>query len=117
MANSSLSIPEQVDKPPICELCQRPEVYLTRHHLIPRTRHRKKSARRRFSVAEMRNRVLWLCRPCHNHIHGTLSEKELADAFHTREALLAHPDIQRFVAWLREKPAGFKPISKSRRRV
>ena len=104
-------------KPDSCELCQRPEVFLTKHHLVPRTRHRKKSAQRRFARDEMRNGILWLCRPCHNHIHDRFSEKELEAQYHSREALLAHPDIGRFVDWLRGKPAGFKPVSKSRRRT
>ena len=103
-------------KPPACELCQRPEPFLTRHHLVPRTRHRKKSARKRFSLEEMRARILWLCRPCHNHIHEVLSEKDLETRYHSRAALLEHPDIQRFVDWLRTKPAGFKPVSAARRR-
>lgn len=50
-----------------------------------------------------------MCRPCHTHLHGVLSEKELASAFNTRERLLAHPEIRRFVDWLSSRPAGFKP--------
>jgi NADPH-dependent glutamate synthase beta subunit-like oxidoreductase len=30
-------------------------------------------------------------------------------SYRTREALLAHPAIRRFVAWIGGKPAGFKP--------
>jgi hypothetical protein len=58
---------------------------------------------------EMLTRILWVCRPCHSHIHTVLSEKELASQFNSRTALLQHPDIQRFIEWLGKRPAGFKP--------
>jgi hypothetical protein len=34
----------------------------------------------------------------------------------TYDALLAHPDIERFVNWIKDKPAGFKPISRTMKR-
>jgi len=64
---------------------------------------------------EMLTRILWVCRPCHSHIHTVLSEKELATQYKNRTALLQHPDIQRFVEWLAKRPAGYKPhIKRSR---
>lgn len=112
MTDSDYRLPP---KPDGCELCGRPE-RLTRHHLIPRTRHNKKRTQRQFAKVVMRTRVLWICRACHNHIHDVLSEKELAADYHSREALLAHPDIRRFVAWIRTRPPGFKPASRSMKR-
>ncbi len=85
---------------------------LTQHHLIPRTRHRNKKIRKEFSRVEMLTHILWVCRPCHNHIHTVLSEKELASRYNNRAALLQHPDILRFVEWLAKRPAGFKPHGK-----
>ena len=96
-------------KPDRCQLCQRALEPLTKHHLIPRTRHRKKRTQRQFSIADMRTRILWVCRPCHSHIHSVFSEKELESRYNTDEALLAHPSIERFVAWIKTKPAGFRP--------
>jgi hypothetical protein len=88
---------------------------LTQHHLIPRTRHRNKRTQKQFSRMEMLARILWVCRPCHSHIHTVLSEKELATEYNNRTALLQHPDIQRFVEWLARRPAGYKPhIKRSR---
>lgn len=95
-------------RPPACELCGR-ETILTRHHLIPRTRHRNRRVRQHFGRDEMQGRILWLCTACHHHVHLVLSEKELALEFNTREALLGHPDIRRFVRWIGARPAGFKP--------
>jgi len=97
-----------------CELCGREGVELTRHHLIPRTRHRNRRVRRRFSRDELTRRILLVCRPCHSQIHALLSEKELADHYHSREALLAHPGIRRFVAWIRSRPADLKLRSRRR---
>jgi hypothetical protein len=86
---------------------------LTRHHLIPRTRHHNRKTRKRFDSEERTGRILMVCRPCHNQIHAILSEKELADHYNSREALIGHPQIQRFARWISAKPAGFKPKSRS----
>ncbi len=102
-------------RPNACELCGRANLNLTQHHLIPRTRHRNKRIQKQFSRAEMLTRILWVCRPCHSHIHTVFSEKELAYQYNSRAALLQHPDIQRFVEWLGKRPAGFKPHVKRRR--
>lgn len=96
-------------KPGSCELCGRAMSALTRHHLIPRARHRKRRNQRLFDRQEVRARILWICRPCHDHIHEVLSEKEMETAYHSREALLAHPAILRFARWIETKPEGFKP--------
>jgi predicted RNA-binding protein len=97
------------NRPAACELCGRSMINLTQHHLIPRTRHRNKRVQKQFSRNDMLTRILWVCRPCHSHIHTVLSEKELAMHFNTRTALLQHPDILRFVEWIRKRPTGFKP--------
>jgi len=109
-------LPASAGEPAACELCERPASQLTRHHLIPRTRHKNRRARRRFDRHDMNHRILRVCRPCHSQIHAALSEKELERHYHTRERLLAHPVIAGFVEWIKDKPADFKPRSASRRR-
>lgn len=104
-------------KPENCELCKRSVESLTKHHLIPRTRHRKKRNKRLFSRQDVKTRILWVCRPCHNHIHDILTEKELEASYNTREALLEHPDIWRFVDWIGNKPVQFKPNSRTMKRA
>lgn len=37
-------------------------------------------------------------------IHRVFSEKELAGAYADPEALRMHPEIRRFVAWVRRQP-------------
>lgn len=99
-----------------CALCGRCGAALTRHHLIPRALHGRKRFRRRFSRDEMKGAILMICRPCHNHIHRVLSEREMAEHYCSREALLSHPEIATFAEWLAVRPAGFKPKSPQRPR-
>ncbi len=110
--NSIINLPT---KPLHCELCGRPE-QLTKHHLIPRMRHRNKRIQKQFNRTELHSRILWVCRPCHSHIHNVLTEHELANVYNTRDILLNHPAIQRFIVWIQNKPVGFKPASCTTRR-
>lgn len=96
-----------------CALCGREEA-LTRHHLIPRTRHHNRKNKRDFDRAVVKQTV-GLCRPCHSQVHAVLTEKDLERNYRTVDALLGHPEIRKFVDWIREKPAGFRP--QTRRRV
>ena len=86
-----------------CELCGRTKP-LSFHHLIPRHCHRKTRYRRRFTVAEMRTRGLYLCSLCHGGIHDLIpDEHELGTHYNTRELLLAHEGIARHVEWARKQ--------------
>ncbi len=86
-------------------MCGRPVDRLTRHHLIPRSRHRKKRVKRNFTREQMQ-RVVLLCPACHRQIHKTFTEKELEQDYNSMESILEHPDIQRFVRWIENKPHG-----------
>lgn len=90
----------------LCELCGRSTSAITRHHLIPQTRHKNKKNKKNFDRVEVKKRIAWLCRSCHSHVHATLSNKELEYHFNTMELLLAHPDIAKFVAWIKKQPTG-----------
>lgn len=85
-----------------CDLCGRVQP-LTFHHLIPKRNHRKGAFQRRFSKAEMQGRGLMLCRLCHRQLHRTFSEAELGWGLNTKEAILASPEMQRFLAWARKQ--------------
>lgn len=98
-----------------CALCRRAVPRLTRHHLIPRTRHRNRQVRQRFSREEMQGRILLLCPACHEQVHACISEKELALRYNTLESLLAHPELRRFVEWLAQRPAAYRPRVRRRR--
>jgi len=102
--------------PDACELCGRAVPELTRHHLIPRRLHRKKHFQRKYTREEMLGRVLWVCRPCLNAIHRARNEQQLGLHYNTRARLLEIPELQDFVQWLKDKPAGFRPKRRLKRR-
>ena len=100
----------------ICALCQRKVSRTSRHHLIPRTRHKNKKNKKDFTRAEVKTRLVPLCSPCHRNIHSVLSNKELERHYNTLDALQQHPEIARFVAWIRTKPDGVTVSSRKRSR-
>lgn len=89
-----------------CELCERHVRELTRHHLIPRTRHSNRRNKRDFDREDVKHRLARLCRPCHSNVHATLDNKQLERDYNTIEALARHPQIARFTDWIRKRPDG-----------
>lgn len=87
-----------------CELCGRKVPEVTKHHLIPRTRHANKRNKREFSREDVRHRLALICRPCHKQIHAVLTEKQMERDHNTLDALKAHPEIAKFLTWIRNKP-------------
>ncbi len=88
-----------------CGLCGRTVQRLTRHHLIPKTRHKNKRNKKTFDRREI-HRTVGLCSSCHRHIHTVLDNKDLEREYNTLEALRAHPDVGKFVEWVSKKPHG-----------
>ncbi|MGB1142663.1 MAG: hypothetical protein ACPG1A_17315, partial [Halioglobus sp.] len=72
---------------------------LTFHHLIPKKLHRRTRFKREYNK-EFLARGLYVCRDCHDGIHSTYSELELAQRFQTPEAIVEDPDLARHFAWL-----------------
>ncbi len=89
-----------------CAICGRDEV-LTRHHLIPRTRHHNKKNKRDFDRTIVKETV-GICRPCHSQIHLLLTEKQLERDWNSIERLLGHPELAKFAEWIARKPPGFR---------
>jgi hypothetical protein len=85
-----------------CELCGR-EKPLTFHHLIPKAMHRKPRFQKRYSKETLRTQGLMICRLCHNGIHDLISEKELAEKFVTKDALVEHPGLAKHIGWVRKQ--------------
>lgn len=84
--------------PPICPLCGRPipaQAPQSLHHLTPKLRGGKGGP------------TVRLHQICHNEIHATLSETEIARDYTTIQALRAHPRLARFIAWVARRPPGF----------
>jgi hypothetical protein len=86
--------------------------------LVPRTRIATKRRRRQPFDPDERSRVALLCRPCHKQIHVLLDEKRLEQEFHALDALAGHPQVAKFLEWIRNKPGDLTVVSyrPSRRR-
>jgi hypothetical protein len=82
-----------------CEMCER-EKDLTFHHLIPKQVHSKNWCKKMFTKLEMKTRGIMICRDCHSHLHVTHDHKTLAREYNTLEAILADPDIAKFIEWV-----------------
>jgi hypothetical protein len=78
-----------------CALCDRvvPPAQRDQHHLVPKSKGGRQTAS--------------LHRVCHRQIHALLTDSELAREYATVEALLRHPELQAFVAWVKTKPEDF----------
>ena len=85
-----------------CALCGRAVAFLTQHHLIPRTEHKRKKKREGLTQ-EFLNSVIWICAPCHKNIHAVLTERELADEYNAVDKLRGFPAIRKFTAWVRKQ--------------
>ena len=86
----------------MCSCCGRECEQITKHHLIPRTRHQNKKAKKDFKdrFAE----TIVVCPACHKQIHATFSEKELERQYHALDLIMAHPAMAKFIEWIRKRP-------------
>ena len=80
-------------EPPLCPLCERviPRTQIDAHHLIPKSRGGTET--------------VLLHRVCHRQIHALLSEVELERSYASVGALRTHPELSRFVQWIRSRRA------------
>lgn len=83
---------------PLCPLCRRPippGSPQSLHHLTPKLRGGKGGP------------VVRLHQICHNEIHASLTETELARGYASIEALRTHPRLARFLDWIAKRPPEF----------
>lgn len=92
------SWPPPPGEPEVCGLCERAVPALTEHHLIPRSQGRRRGT----PVTELP--TVMLCSPCHKFLHRTFSNAELAGDYHSLDTLSTHPEVKKFVTWLRKQP-------------
>jgi len=89
----------------ICPLCEReiPPSQRDAHHLVPKSKGGRDTE--------------YMHRICHRQIHALFTETELAKQFNSVDALLAHPGIQRFVEWVKSKPADLMERTRKSQRL
>jgi 5-methylcytosine-specific restriction endonuclease McrA len=87
---------------PACFLCGRPLGSKVQwHHVVPKSRGGRETA----PVHPI----------CHKTIHATLSNKEIERSYASADALRAHPQVARFIAWMRDKDADFHAPTRKKR--
>ncbi|MHA6326241.1 HNH endonuclease family protein [Roseivivax sp. CAU 1753] len=92
---------------PICPLCLRPippEARQSLHHLVPKLKGGKGGP------------VVLLHQICHNEIHATFTEAELARQYNTPDALRGHSRMAAFLRWVAKRPPSFHKRSSGGRR-
>jgi len=80
----------------LCPLCGRKMVVgssVNDHHLIPRMY----GGTQKYSVHKV----------CHSKIHSVFSEAELAYVYNSFEKLRSHPEIIKFLKWVRKQDSEF----------
>lgn len=80
-----------------CQLCARAVANLTLHHLVPRSRGKKRGRK----VYELP--TAWLCPACHRQLHVLFSNRELEAEGATIEQLRRDPRVQKFLRWIRKQ--------------
>ena len=82
------------DEAQACFLCGRPLGRRVEwHHVVPKSRGGRETA----PVHPI----------CHRTIHRTLDNKALARDYASAEALRAHPELAKFIAWVANKDPDF----------
>ncbi|MFE4105429.1 HNH endonuclease [Almyronema epifaneia] len=80
-----------------CQLCDRACDRLTLHHLTPR-QHSKRKKQDPGPTVE-------ICAACHKQIHVLFENAYLARELNTLEKLASHPQMARFLIWIRKQDA------------
>lgn len=80
-----------------CPICDRDMLLgsssVNEHHWIPKTFGGK--------IADFLHKI------CHNKIHSVFTERELLNYYNTPETIKSHPEIIKFINWVRKKPVDF----------
>lgn len=79
-----------------CVTCAR-YTALTKHHLIPKKRHKK---RKKMVDSHNLDAIIMICRKCHDGIHDLYNERTLAEHLNTLEKLCSDEALKRHFSWV-----------------
>ena len=84
---------ELIGECPICNREMFKNLFVDRHHFLPKCRGGKESE--------------YVHKVCHNTIHSIWTEKDLEQEFHDPVLVRSHPEMQKFIKWVSKKDPGF----------
>lgn len=89
-----------------CKICNRELIEGTydEHHLIPA------------SLGGKNKEKIPLHYICHNKLHHTFTEREMANFYNTVERLVSHEEIQKFIKWIQKKDVYYYSKNKDTRK-
>ena len=88
-----------------CELCERSEIKLTKHHIIPK------------EEGGTEKDIVMICSDCHRQIHALYSNQELALRLFSIEALKNDEKLKKFIRFIKKQPTTKRAVvAKSRDR-
>ncbi len=79
-----------------CATCHR-HTPLTKHHLIPKKRHKKK---KKIQDKTVLDEIILICRQCHNGIHDFYDERTLAECYNTLDKIREDEMLQKHFLWV-----------------
>lgn len=80
----------------LCPICGRPMIAgpsVDEHHWVPKSEGGRETA--------------FLHRICHRALHARFSERELAQAYSTPDAIRCDPAMDKFIRWVRKRPVEY----------
>ncbi|GIT99941.1 hypothetical protein TSL6_04480 [Sulfurovum sp. TSL6] len=79
-----------------CATCSR-HTALTKHHLIPKKRHKK--IKNNSSDVSL-DAVIYVCRTCHDGVHDLYDERTLSKEYNTLEKICADERLRKHFMWV-----------------
>lgn len=88
-----------------CELCERDNIFLTKHHLLPR------------DEGGREEHISYICQDCHRQIHALYTNRELAIRLNSIERLRDDEKIAKYLKFIKKQPSSKKARIKKSRNV
>jgi hypothetical protein len=93
---------EVIGNCPICEREMWKGPSIDRHHFMPKCKGGRETE--------------YVHKICHRKIHSLFTEAELAKEYYDPEKVIAHPEMQKFIVWVRKKEPDFYDKNKDHNR-